>query len=80
MEFPDLIFKSQNLAKSINHLEKEANTEMVMHLISKAKQIFNFTHYLFEHSNKYVQLLLINQIYKRLNLHQLPKPFSNNPY
>ena len=67
LEFPELIIKNETLPRIFNHLAMEANRAMVTNPISGAREIFNFTHFLFEHSDKYVQLLLIDQFYKRLS-------------
>ncbi|AVR45180.1 hypothetical protein C7S20_07780 [Christiangramia fulva] len=77
IEFPEMVKEKKNFAQITSLLAAETNDAMKWGVVERAKQVLNFTHYLFLHSNKYVQLLLLDQYYKKLNCVRCNLSFQN---
>jgi hypothetical protein len=77
LEFPELMLIRKNLVQSLDLLAMEINKAMTRQQLTRVGKIFNFAHFLFDHSDKYVQLLLIDQFYKKLNFIHCDLLFGN---
>lgn len=67
LNFPEILQGKKDIKNFSQLLARETNSAMKFGIVERAKNILSFTHYLFFHSSRYVQLLLIDQYYKKLN-------------